>query len=384
MRKFFILFCLLSCSFLYSQTTKSSCGLPTSCETNPSLHRGDAALESLTLGSKTPAGYGHPGNIHVNDPGDVFFTGSYLYWCIREEGLNLATTAYVLSANPNSIEPSVTGGFALFQKTNYTQGFKVGVGANLTSDDWVFEAEGTRICQTTHTNSKPAPTTTAGTGVFKPSGWFYETIVTQDVVANQIRSKWEFELDWIDVGFKRPYYQGKRLVATPMTGLRASRIWQKLNITALNAFQAYSPSTAVTDVSKNYSHSWAIGPRALLDLKWLFGAGFRMQGNIGASILFTQFSKISHTETGTVSPSQFSMKHYNCLRPMAEASLGLGWGTYLCYSKRHLDVSVTYDFNYLWSQNMLRYIAEINSTGNGSQSGDLQLYGLTIKGRSDF
>jgi len=383
MGKFFILFSCLVCQFVYAQSDKPACGLPPGCEINPSLSRGDAALENLPLGSKTPAAYGHPGNTQVVD-GDVYFTGSYLYWSIREEGLNLATTGFVTATNPGSIQPSETGGFALFQKTQYTQGFKVGVGANLTADDWVFDAEGTRICQTTHTRSKPAPTVTAGTGVFKLSGWFYETLVTQDIVADQIQSKWEFELDWIDVGFKRPYYQGKRLIATPFTGLRASRIWQKLNITALNAYQAYTATTTVTDISKNYSHSWAIGPRALLDLRWLFGAGFRMQGNFGVSLLFTQFSKISHSETGTLLPSQFSVKHYSCIRPMAEANLGLGWGTYLCHSRRHLDVSVTYDFNYLWSQNMLKYIAEINSIGNGSQSGDLYLYGLTVKGRFDF
>lgn len=386
MTKFFFAFFLLAAA-VYPEAAKTPC--PTCmppCATNPSLKQGDEALKNLPIGQKFPAAYTHPGAIQVQDESDVYFTGSYLFWCIQQEGLNIATTAYIYQNMPGFIEPSETDGYAVFQKTNYTQGFKVGFGTNLTSDGWVFDVEGTRICQTTHTRSKIAPSTTEGTGVFKISGWFNETEVTQDVVANKFTSKWDFELDWIDIGFKRPSYEGRRLIIAPSTGIRAARIWQRLKVTALNAYHAYNtnPAMPVTDISQNYSHSWAIGPRGLVDLHWLFGAGFRMQGNFGASLLFTKYTKVFHKETGTVLPSEFILHNYTCLRPMAEANIGLGWGSYLCYQRRHLDISVTYDFNYLWNQNMLKFIAEINGTGNGSQANDLFLYGLTVKGRFDF
>lgn len=380
MKRFFFVLCVLSASCLYAE----SCCAPPMYESNPALKQGDEVLEPLPLGCKVPAAYNYPGNIQVNDCGDVYFTGSYLFWQIQEEGLNIATTAYVFNDLVGFIEPSITDGFAIFQKTGYTQGFKVGFGTDMTADDWAFDIEGTRICQTTHTRSKPAPISSEGTGVYKFSGWFYESEVTEDVVALQFSSKWEFELDWIDISLKRAYYQGKRVVVAPYTGLRASRIWQKFNITALNAYQAYNDTNPVTDNSRNYSHSWGIGPRALIDTHWLLGAGFRIQGNFGGSLLFTKFTKVFHKESGTGSPVEFSLRDYMCLRPMAEANLGLGWGTYLNYSRRHLDISVTYDFNYLWGQNMVQYIAGLNSSGNISQAGDLFLYGLTVKGRFDF
>ena len=65
---------------------------------------------------------------------------------------------------------------------------------------------------------------------------------------------------------------------------------------------------------------------------------------------------------------------------MAEANLGIGWGMYLDENKYHLDLAATYDFNYLWSQSMMRSF--VGSTGTFSTSGapgDMVLHGLNIK-----
>ena len=69
---------------------------------------------------------------------------------------------------------------------------------------------------------------------------------------------------------------------------------------------------------------------------------------------------------------------------MAECNLGIGWGRYLRQNQYHLDLSATYDFNFLWGQNILKYMVGLNGFGRGVSPYDLLLYGLTINSRFDF
>lgn len=66
---------------------------------------------------------------------------------------------------------------------------------------------------------------------------------------------------------------------------------------------------------------------------------------------------------------------YGCLRPMAELGIGLGWGRYFL---------VSYDFTYMWNQNMMRKLLDDTLTGTASNASDLYFHGLTITGRLEF
>jgi hypothetical protein len=78
------------------------------------------------------------------------------------------------------------------------------------------------------------------------------------------------------------------------------------------------------------------------------------------------------------------MHDYTCLRPMLEANLGLGWGMYLAKNRYHIDLSATYDFNYLFSQNMMRVLNDINLLGSSGNGLDLSLQGLTLSAAFHF
>jgi hypothetical protein len=280
-------------------------------------------------------------------------------------------------------------GATIFQDFNYTSGFKAGFGSNLNVDDWVVDLEYTYLRQSTHTSKKaPAVDHTVFGNTFKGeflfTNWFDNYEYAEGVAAPSFTSKWKVDLDWVDLTFKRPFYQGRRLIVIPSAGLRFSSIRQSLTLKAHKAFQFYPLTLTELDVSHNNSNSWAIGPRGLVDMHWLIGKGFRFQGNMGGGLLFTQFTHVSHSETSLIFPIHFEVDDFNCLRPMVEGNLGIGWGTYLSKNSYHFDFCSTYDFNYLWGQNMMKYLAEVNGVAAGGTADAMYLHGLTVTGCFNF
>jgi hypothetical protein len=338
------------------------------------------------------AAYNYPANITLDDGWDVYGDISYLLWYPRQEGMDLAATGRSYDSD-SFWAPSVENGSIVFQDTNYTSGFRIGVGANLNVDDWAVDLEYTYLRQNTETSSGSATGLAPGVSdvpLFNLSGWFCLTNYGSGATAPSFNSKWTLGLDWLDLMFKRSSYQGRRLVVESSAGLRTSWIRQKLSVFAPSLSDLEDGST-VNANSANYSNSWAIGPRGLVSGHWLIGQGFRFQGNMGGSLLFTQFTGVTHREPTLYDGSTplgaigFGIKNYNTLRPMVEANLGIGWGRYFFQKQYHIDFSATYDFNYLWAQNMMRYIIGVNrQSGSLGYAGDLVLHGLDIKARFDF
>lgn len=69
---------------------------------------------------------------------------------------------------------------------------------------------------------------------------------------------------------------------------------------------------------------------------------------------------------------------------MLEANLGIGWGWCPASKRWHLDIAATYDFNHLWSQNMMRASNDWIFIGSSGSPGDLSLHGLTLTAAVQF
>jgi hypothetical protein len=390
MKKLAFAFQLLACCNLIAAQPKHSKDSSNEKHAHNSctgFERGDDFLPMNSTNCAASAAYSFPANVEVDSSWDLYTDVSYIYWYVGEDSMDLAVSG--IRNGVIGFLPSGKNGFVAFQEFNYTSGFKVGLGANLTIDDWVADLEYTYLRQETRT-SNTAPLSGLGgsyPGTFAFTNWFSQNQYGSAILAPAFTSKWNFGLDWIDLTFNRPFYQGTRLVVTPSAGLRASWIRQSLKINAPNAALGYDEPDPLPDTSINHSHSWGIGPRSVVDAHWIMGGGFRFQGNIGGSILFTQFTKVSHSElavTGNDFPIAYSLTNYNCLRPMAEGNLGIGWGSYFCQNGYHFDLSATYDFNYLWGQNMMKYLVEVNGVPLSGTADAIFLHGLTAKARFDF
>ncbi|WP_420422109.1 Lpg1974 family pore-forming outer membrane protein [Simkania sp.] len=354
------------------------CSLSYAADKQPMFKQGDAPLSDQ---EHTPS-FNHPAGVNLNQSIQGYITASYLYWYAAQDGLDLATTA---AFNNGAIAPATSEMKTIMQDFDYACGFKVGLGMGFDFDQWELGVDYTyyRLNETT---SKSAPTLTPGTGVIFSNNWYLQSsAANQGIAGDKLSSRWRLRIDWIDATLNRAYYQGECLTLRPYVGLRTSFIRQTLNVSMSDLANVNPVSEPVK--SRNSSNSWAVGPRGGIQSAWLLGYGFSFIGDVGASLLYTQYSSVKHSESAVTQGStgaKYSSRDVNTLRPMLEASLGFRWGHYFGCNAYHLSLAATYDFNYLWSQNMIRQLNDMFITGTSAGPGDLFLHGLTITARFDF
>ena len=325
----------------------------------------------------------------------AFFDLSFIYLYACQDGMGLCSSADLKASGATESQIVFNqSSRSLVQDFAYKPGFKVGFGAGV--GQWEFHAEYTWIRQKTHVDEDAPKNRTNGGGnipVWVVNSWFGQTVGAfgDFVSCTNIQSSWRLGIDWLDLTGGRPYYQSKRVTINPYGGLRAVWIRQSLLIAATvpDAAVFGGGDLAPQPIhSHNRSNCWGIGPVFGGNARCLLGAGFRVEGIGGVSILFTRYTTLIHEEDAAVTgmtPTVFRgvASNYNTVRPFANLGIGLGWGEYIYNGKYHIDFAADYDFNVLWNQNMIRTFAEEFANGI-APSNDLYLQGLTITGRFDF
>ena len=295
-------------------------------------------------GNQFPPAYSAAARIDVQRGWDFFFTSSFTYWYVNEIAFDLG---YTIETSPR---------YYTFQNNEYSPGFKVGIGMDFGPDDWVGFAEYTWL------RNHSASSASFSSEFFGSDLLFFNP--------ESYTTSRHINLDVIDLTLSRPLYRGRDLTLLPFFGFRGG--WTR------QSFRAYTP---LGDSHAN-THSWFIGPSAGLSGHWLVGLGFRLQGDLGAALLYQQAK--TGVRFDTFEEPLFSAARRDLFAPVANLGLGFGWGAYLNHKKTHLDFAATYDFINWGGQNLMR---SLSGDGNGRidpQPGDLQINGLTITGRFDF
>lgn len=353
----------------------------------------------FTAGYNTPAVIDvSPKNMPIRpESTHVFIDGAFTYWYAGEDGLEIAENG-VLNGSTLYFPKN---GKTVAQSSEYKPGFKVALGV-VGEHEWSAKAEYTWYRGTTHTTSSQSPTTvptagiatstaSTGTSVLVVDTWFQQgTSVGQALSGSKVSSSWHLAMDIVDVVFGRPFYTGRAFTVSPFGGLRTAWIRQTMKVNLTENPAIFSGSIPAQPIqSRNSSNSWSLGGIMGCQSEYLLPMGFRLEGDASASLLYTQYTSINHSEdaaatTFNAGPYTLSVSNYSAMRPMAELGLGFGWGRYLSNGDFHIDFSADYDFMMFWSQNMFRKLIDHNLTGTGSTPGDLYLHGLTFTARFDF
>ncbi len=140
--------------------------------------------------------------------------------------------------------------------------------------------------------------------------------------------------------------------------------------------------------SNNSSNAWGLGPRAGLEASCLLGKGFRFLGDAAVSVLYTQYTHITHQEAPLTAalpnPIGITQTNMQTVRPELDLGLGIGYGTYISKQRFHFDLSANYDFIVFWEQNMIRKLLDEAITGVGSAANNIYMQGLNVTARFDF
>ncbi len=335
-----------------------------------------------------PGAYNQNASYKLEDSYDVYFTADFIYWNLQQDLVrvgNLMTTdsAGALGLLEGTDETVFTDG-------KYTPGFQVGLGFNMKGmDDWNLYTEYTWYQNTNSRSVNAGDDQVVGLSYAQdgaPSG------ITDDiVVAESATTKSKYHYNNLNISLQRPFYFGRKLIANFGAGLRGLWIAQTITNSAddLTSYHAGAVTEDVLGDSASTSFHqkmWGIGPRFEFGANWLFGLGFRMMTDIAASVLYSRYTDLSGSVSGsathgvTAAFNSSVSSNYNTLRAITETSLGLGWGSYFGDNNDfHFDLSASYEFNVYWNQNMLDMV--IN--GNGSP-GNTYLQGLNVAARFDF
>lgn len=304
---------------------------------------------------------------------------SYTYWMAGEEGLGLGRSGNFLEGDDPFFNSTTS---YLFQPFGYESGFKVG--ASWERNHWNVSGDYTWVRNHSLIDSfAPFVDPDLGTGVWLIAPWFIQ--IGQDggsLSGTQVESKWQLEMDIADLALSYECSIATYLRLYPYGGLRAAWIRQNLNISMTEPPGLFFSLPVQPIQSSTGSNSSSIGPRFGSKIDVGLEHGIRMEGNLGLSLLFTEYSKVFHREDAPATdtlpgPLYAEIKNQSALRPMLEAGLGIGWHFSNGSKRPQIDLSARYDFMLWWNQNVMREF--VNSLWNQCPvNGNLYLHGLTV------
>lgn len=387
MKKVYFLFFILS-SFVFANEDEKSLSDLANQELNQINDNENICLAEPTGVVKTDkkckpmrCGYNAPAKFNGCGCYEFYTRASFIYMQPIEEGLTVGLTT---TNTPSHINDGPFLGSDIHDMDfDFKPGFKVGVGLGSDYDNWDVYLGYTWFHITECKNINPPKD-----GRLFYYYWFSDQNLEDagnTFTSLNVKGRWNLSMDIVDLELSRSYYVGKQLIFKPVIGLRGDWIDQSMNVQA-------DTSPFGEKESKNKSESWALGARMGLDTKWRLCYGFKIFGSCFASLLYTDYQKVLKDEDA-IDPTLYNESKYlsasskfHCLREYLEFSLGLGWGTCLCKNKNYIDVSLGYDFNVFFNQNMMRFFSDAFSLNIGSQhpAGNLYTQGLNLSFKYDF
>ena len=326
--------------------------------------------EVPTIGEPCSCAYNAPARIDPLCGWDAWLSISFIYWQPYEKGLDIANLTKSLT--------NTTDMYIVDMDFDYHPGFKIGAGMSFCRDNWTLYLEYTRLKAD---NCYTEDITILDETVYAlHTPWLNGLTVAGTI--DIIKSEWEVSYNAFDLELGRPFYLGSKLIFKPHFGLRAGWLDQDFDLYVHTSGEAGGESY----FSDNDQNTWFIGPRAGVCADWMIGYDFRIFGSVAGSLLYQDFdvdSEQSYYETA-VRHSYNIYDDVKRITPNAELGLGIGYGTYICNSTWHFDLTAGYEFHYFWDQNMMRHNVDYMDNYYDVDSGDLMFQGLTITARLDF
>jgi hypothetical protein len=336
-------------------------------------------------------GYNAPYRIEVRGSWDYYMTGSFIYWQLSQDNMELSFNDKL--TNANYITNNQIKGDLIPMDFDYRPGYKVGLGMNLDEDNWDAYAEYTSLHASNIASTNGFEISPGVTGPIFPT-WGHPSVI-QTNVYNSATESWHCNLDTIDLDLGRGYFVGTQLTFRPFFGLRSAFINQKVHVRYVNTSFMVSPASLEVPGVMNViqrNRSWSIGPRVGIDTNWMVGLGMRFFGNANADVLYTKYKLQNKTSfiptigtTTGIPLFHIARENVFALRTHMDLEMGLGWGSYFDNNNWHIDLSAAYGFQVFFDQNMLTKFVNGSMPGQFEQpNGNLYAQGLTATARFDF
>ena len=324
--------------------------------------------------SPASCGYNMPDMASKRHGVSAIVSGSFIYWKPQQDDFNVGITGP---------RPGVEQKLQHFH-SKYEPGFKAGIGANFSYDNWALYLEYTEL--RTHqsnargSNSKAPMIVSPWVGITENDQNLYTPFAPTpgEILNSGVSNHWRLNFEMADLFLSRSYYVGKKLVFNPFLAARAAKINQNLNVN-FTYNTVGLPDVQNTIYSHNKNNTQQIGPRFGFDMNWLVGHNFRFGGTVAGALLYTQY-QLRHTELlNGVSHSNIHSSP-TAFRFNGDIALELGWRAYMNRNRSSIDLMFKYEALGFWEQNMVAGIAHaMTNQGRTLDGGNLYLHGGTFK-----
>jgi hypothetical protein len=330
--------------------------------------------------SQMMAGYNASSRTEVRGSWDVYALGAFTYWQPMQDNMELG-----IVSDQTGLSTSAVDGNFVNSHFGYKPGFQVALGMNFDHDQW------DSMVQYTWFRGESSTTTTLN-GTENPNTVLFPARVASVLAAGPSSNQsyfsgtesWKLHMDILDWQLARSFYVGTKLSFRPFFAARGA--WIRQGLTAAYTNPSAGTSLARIDVSDK-AQSWAVGPRTGISTDWALGEGFRLFGNGGGDILFTQYTTLGNSEERGTTPRKVYQRKLNTIRTHLDLEMGIAWGSYFDNNNWHVDLVAGYGFQVFFNQNMFRQFfgSSIASVGQStSPNGNLYMHGLTTSARFDF
>jgi hypothetical protein len=283
--------------------------------------------------------------------GHVYLTGEWLYWRVRQEGMEFATSKQITF--------------------DFHSGFRVGLGAHLPSfDGWDIYVNYTRFNPERSHNVQ---------GSFYPLFLFQGAGSSGDAVA-KAHGHWEVKFQNVDVEFGKVYYLTKTLIFSPFFGFKGAWIDQNARF---HYEGGYIPAgqTFRTHFKNDFKGA---GPLLGTEMNWQLGAGFSFFGDVAAALIAGHFDNAQRQHQLDGEEVVHLDTDFNIVSPVLQMGIGAAWDHNFHEDKCHFSFSAGFEAQQWWNQNQTEQFTDDTLPIYVRQRGDLSLYGLTLRARLDF
>ncbi len=282
--------------------------------------------------------------------GHFFFTGEWLYWRTRQEGMEFATSKKV--------------------EFDFQSGFRVGLGVHLPYDRWEMYVNYTRF---NPDGSKSVH------GSFYPL-FLFEGAGAQGPSVAEARAHWKIEFQNLDIEISRAFYLAKTLVLRPFFGLKGAWIDQSAHMRYEGGF---IPAGQIFRTHFKNDFKGA-GPLIGVESNWLVGAGFSFFGDVAAALVVGHFDNEQQQHQLDGAKVVDLNSDFNLVSPTVQVVAGLAWNRNFNKERWHAGLSAGFESQYWWGQNQTEQFTDKDFPIYVREKGGLAFYGLTLRARFDF
>ncbi|HPE85272.1 MAG TPA: Lpg1974 family pore-forming outer membrane protein [Chlamydiales bacterium] len=290
----------------------------------------------------------------VCDGADVYFTGTFILWTPRQDGLEYAISGVGNNVGKGDVHSIDFG---------VEPGFKVGLGWDLPHDDWDLYAQFTWL----HADGDGKTTKANTAGIVNPQ---FDPIISN-------KANWNLKFNVIDLELGRNFFVSKYLKLRPFGGFKGT--WQDQDYSVNYVTDNIIRNDAKTTIDQDF---WGFGIRGGCNTAWHFTNSWSVFGNCAISALWSGYDvdrKDVDTFLGIDDTTLNTQNNYHTISPVLELILGIRYDLWFYYDEYHLSIDAGWEEQVWWGHN--RYVVINQPQQNG---GNLSFQGLTLTVRFDF